>query len=234
MAFPKSLKVLGELFASFARIGLFTFGGGYAMLPMLQREVVERHGWATQEEVLDYYAIGQCTPGVIAVNTATFIGYRRMGVAGGVVATLGVVFPSIVIIVSVAAFLRNMAGHPLVGHAFGGIRVAVVALIVQAVAKLWKSGVTDALGVLLCALAFAAVAFLKASPVAVVAISACVGVAASRLGLRKAPGAAAEAVPAKAVPAAAGDHSLAPEAAGKPDSPSANVSPSANGPEGRP
>lgn len=87
------LKELITLFLTFARIGGLTFGGGYAMLPMLQREIVERYHWATEEELADYYAIGQCTPGVIAVNTATFIGYRRRGVAGGVIATLGVAFP---------------------------------------------------------------------------------------------------------------------------------------------
>ena len=103
------MKILWDMFFAFARIGGLTFGGGYAMLPMLQREVVERRGWATEEELADYYAIGQCTPGVIAVNTATFIGYRQAGVIGGIFATLGVVFPSLVIITVIAAFLTNFA-----------------------------------------------------------------------------------------------------------------------------
>ena len=90
------LRELLDLFLNFVRIGGLTFGGGYAMLPMLQREVVENKGWATEEELADYYAIGQCTPGVIAVNTATFIGNKRHGILGGIAATAGVIFPSLV------------------------------------------------------------------------------------------------------------------------------------------
>lgn len=106
------LKEMADLFFTFARIGGLTFGGGYAMLPMLQKEVVENRGWATEEELTDYYAIGQCTPGIIAINTATFVGYRRFGVLGGVVATAGVVFPSLVIITIIAAFISNFADLP--------------------------------------------------------------------------------------------------------------------------
>ena len=103
------MKKLWDMFLTFARIGGLTFGGGYAMLPMLQREVVEKQGWATEEELADYYAIGQCTPGIIAVNTATFVGYRQAGIIGGIFATLGVIFPSVVIITVIAAFLTNFA-----------------------------------------------------------------------------------------------------------------------------
>ena len=123
-----NLKKLLDLFLTFARIGGLTFGGGYAMLPMLQKEVVENRGWATEEELADYFAIGQCTPGVIAVNTATFVGYREAGILGGVMATLGVIFPSLVIITIIAAFIRNFADLPVVKHAFSGIRVCVCVL----------------------------------------------------------------------------------------------------------
>ncbi|MBP3925823.1 MAG: chromate transporter, partial [Clostridium sp.] len=112
-----------DLFLTFARIGGLTFGGGYAMLPMLQREVVEKRGWATEEELMDYYAIGQCTPGIIAVNTATFVGQSTAGTIGGIIATLGVVFPSLIIITLIAAFLQNFAQLPIVQNAFAGIRV---------------------------------------------------------------------------------------------------------------
>ena len=107
-----------DLFLTFARIGGLTFGGGYAMLPILQREVVEKRGWATENELSDYYAIGQCTPGIIAVNVATFIGNKRKGVLGGIIATFGVVFPSLVIITLIAAFLQNFADLEIVKHAF--------------------------------------------------------------------------------------------------------------------
>ena len=103
------MKKLLTLFLTFAKVGVMTFGGGYAMLPILQREVVEKKGWATEEELADYFAIGQCTPGVIAVNTATFVGQKLAGVAGGIVATLGVVFPSLVIISILAGLITNFS-----------------------------------------------------------------------------------------------------------------------------
>ena len=122
-----------DLFLVFARIGGLTFGGGYAMLPMLKKEVVENRGWATEEELLDYYAIGQCTPGIIAVNTATFIGFKKKKILGGIAATLGVVFPSLVIITIITLFLRNFAQIEIVRHAFAGIRVCVCVLILDAI-----------------------------------------------------------------------------------------------------
>lgn len=137
------MKEYFDLFFTFARIGGLTFGGGYAMLPMLQKEVVEKRGWATEEELMDYYAIGQCTPGVIAVNTATFIGYKNRGILGGIIATLGVIAPSLVIIISIAAFIRNFAELPVVKNAFAGVRVCVCVLILNAVKKLLKSSVVD-------------------------------------------------------------------------------------------
>ncbi len=132
-----------DLFFTFARIGGLTFGGGYAMLPILQKEVVEKRGWATEEELMDYYAIGQCTPGIIAVNTATFVGQNTAGTLGGIVATLGVVFPSLIIITMIAAFLQNFADLPIVQNAFAGIRVCVCVLVFNAVMKLWKKSVID-------------------------------------------------------------------------------------------
>ncbi len=120
-----------------------TFGGGYAMLPMLQREVVDRKKWSTEEEIMDYFAIGQCTPGVIAVNTATFVGQKQKGVAGGIFATIGVVFPSLVIISLLAGIIEAFSHIQWVQHAFGGIRMCVCVLIVNAVVKLFKKAVID-------------------------------------------------------------------------------------------
>lgn len=132
-----------KLFLAFAKIGAVTFGGGYAMLPILQRDIVKKYGWATDEELMDYFAIGQCTPGIIAVNTATFIGYKQKGIWGGIFATLGVIFPSIVIISIIAAFITNYAELPVVRYAFNGIRVCVCILILNAVLKLSKSSLVD-------------------------------------------------------------------------------------------
>ena len=161
--------MLWELFASFFRIGLFTFGGGYAMLPMLQREVVDHHHWITEEEVLDCYAIGQCTPGVIAVNTATFVGYRQKKVWGAISATLGIVSPSVIIITLIALVLERFSEYPVVMHALAGIRVAVAVLVVMAVVKLFKSGIKNKLGFVVMLAAFLMTAWLGLSPVWAVA-----------------------------------------------------------------
>ncbi len=137
------MPILADLFLTFARIGVCTFGGGYAMLPILQRELVEKKKWATETELADYYAVGQCTPGIIAVNTSTFVGRSQGGIAGGIVATLGLVFPSIAIIVVIAAFLQNFMHLEFVVHAFNGVRAGVVALIASSVIKLFKNAVID-------------------------------------------------------------------------------------------
>lgn len=176
-----SAPLLWKLYAAFFRIGLFTFGGGYSMLPMLEREVVDKYGWASQEKLLDYFAVGQCTPGIIAVNTATFVGYKQQGVVGGILASLGVVSPSLIIITLVAAVLEQFSTYPVVQHAFAGIRVAVTALILASVIKLWKKNVKDVLSVALCVLAFAMVAVLGASPIFVVLGAALVGIIVGRI-----------------------------------------------------
>ena len=137
------MNILVDLFLTFARIGACTFGGGYAMLPILQRELVENKKWATEDQLADYYAVGQCTPGIIAVNTSTFVGRSQGGVAGGIVATLGLVFPSLVIIMVIAAFLQNLMHLDVVVHAFNGVRAGVVALIASSVIKLFKNAVID-------------------------------------------------------------------------------------------
>ena len=137
------MNIYLDLFLTFARIGGLTFGGGMAMLPILQREVVEKKKWATDEELTDYYAIGQCTPGIIAVNTATFIGYKYKGICGGICATLGVVFPSLISITLLAAFLSNFADIPTVQHALAGVNACVVALIATSVIKLGKSSLKN-------------------------------------------------------------------------------------------
>lgn len=132
-----------ELFTTFFKIGLFTFGGGYSILPMLEKEVVQNKMWATQEEIMDYFAISQCTPGAIAVNIATFIGYNKKGILGGILATLGVIFPSLVIILCIAMAFNHFANYPLVQHALAGIRIGVCVLLLNAIIKLIKAGIRD-------------------------------------------------------------------------------------------
>ena len=137
------MKELLELYRTFVKIGCVTFGGGYAMLPILERELVDKRQWTTMDDLRDYFSIGQCTPGIIALNVSTFIGEKRRGVKGAVVATIGFLTGPIVIILIIAAFLQNFATYPVVQHAFAGIRVCVCVLILQAVLRLWKKSVVD-------------------------------------------------------------------------------------------
>lgn len=174
------MKQLLDLFMVFFRMGAFTFGGGYAMLPLIQKEIVEKRGWATDEEVLDYYAIGQVTPGIIAVNTSTFIGYKIRGVVGGIVATLGMVTPSIIVITIIAMFLENFIEYEIVQHAFGGVRIIVVALIAHTVYKMAKQAIKDKITLGIFVIGFVVVAFLPISPVWVIIVAAVIGVLADR------------------------------------------------------
>ncbi len=137
------MKELLELYRTFVGIGCVTFGGGYAMLPILERELVEKRQWTTMDDLRDYFSIGQCTPGIIALNVSTFIGEKRGGVKGALAATTGFLTGPVLIILIIAAFLRNFATLPLVQHAFAGIRVCVCVLILQAVLRLWKKSVVD-------------------------------------------------------------------------------------------
>lgn len=159
------MKILLELFFAFFRIGGLTFGGGYAMLPMIQKEIVENKKWASDDEIMNYYAVGQCTPGVIAVNTATFIGYKQKGVLGAIFATLGVVTPSIIIITIIAAFISNFTHIEAVRHALSGINIVVSVLVLNAVINLWKKGVKNLFGIIVFALAFLVAVFTDFSPV---------------------------------------------------------------------
>lgn len=178
-------KILLELYISFFRIGGLTFGGGLAMLPMLKREVVESRSWCTEEEILDMYAIGQCTPGIIAVNTATYVGYRQAGLVGGVSATLGIISPSIVIICLVASILQNFIHLPVVLHALAGIRLIVCALMVNTVVTMAKKGITDKPGILLFAAAFLLACFSPVPTAVIIILAAAAGVILKKLEGRK-------------------------------------------------
>ena len=170
------LKELFQLFIVFFRIGGLTFGGGYAMLPMIQKEVVQNKKWATDEEVMNYYAVGQCTPGVIAVNTATFIGYKRLGIKGAISATVGVITPSLIIIVIIAAFIRNFIHYEVVQHALAGINVAVSVLVFNAVITLWKKGIKNAFSFVLFVIALAVSLFTNIPTVFVVIFAVVCGI----------------------------------------------------------
>lgn len=178
------MKELLDMYLTFFRIGAVTFGGGYAMLPILQREVVENKGWATEEELMDYYAIGQCTPGVIAVNTATFIGRKYRGIPGGILCTLGVVSPSVVIISIIAAVINNFAEIAWVQNALGGIRVCVCVFIFNSVVKLLKSAVVDKATLIMYLALFAVAVFFNLNPIISVVTAGVLGILLTNLGVR--------------------------------------------------
>lgn len=162
------MNILLDLYISFVKIGFMTFGGGYAMLPILEREVVDKKKWATSEEVLDYYAIGQSTPGVIAINTATFCGYKIAKNIGGLVASLGFITPSIIIITLISNFLENFSHIAAIQHAFAGIRIAVCALVLYSVIKMIKKNARSLGKFAVFFLTFLAIAVLNISPVIIV------------------------------------------------------------------
>ena len=170
------MKELLNLFWAFARVGAMTFGGGYAMLPILQRELVESRKWVEEEELMDYFAIGQCTPGIIAVNIATFIGQKRAGIIGGIAATAGVVFPSLVIITALAGLISNFSHLGWVKNAFAGIQVCVCVLIFNATMKLLKKAVIDRKTAVLFACVLLGSSLLDVSPVVFVVTSGVLGI----------------------------------------------------------
>lgn len=170
------MKVIWELFVAFFKIGAFTFGGGYAMLPLIEREIVEKRSYATSEEIMDYFAIGQCTPGVIAVNTATFVGHKKAGVKGAAAATLGVVLPSVIIITLLAMCLSFIYEYPVVQNILSGIRIAVAVLIVNAVVSMYKKGCKDIFGIILAVISFLLFVFFSVSPVIMVVCGVVLGI----------------------------------------------------------
>ena len=147
-----------------------------AMLPMLKREIVEKYGWATEEELLDIYAIGQCTPGVIAVNTSTYIGYQQGKLVGSIFATLGMISPSLIIITLIASILKEFMALPIVLHALAGIRITVCALMLNTVFSLMKSGIKDKLGVLLFLFGFLLATFTPIPTILLVVCAAVIGI----------------------------------------------------------
>ncbi|MBO5997415.1 MAG: chromate transporter [Alphaproteobacteria bacterium] len=170
------MKIYWQLFTAFFKVGLFTFGGGYAMLPLLQKEVVSR-GWSTDDDILDYYAIGQVTPGIIAVNVSTFVGYKIKGWPGAICTILGMVTPSVIIITLFASGLAYLWDYEAVRHAFAGIRLVIPALIAPVLVKMLKKSIIDKFTFLILAFAFLLSFFEALSSIYIVILSAILGLA---------------------------------------------------------
>ena len=170
------MKLLGQLYWAFLRIGGLTFGGGLTMLPMLKYELVEKKDWITEDELIDCYAIGQCTPGIIAVNTATYVGYKKAGIMGGIFSTFGMVTPSLVIITIVAAFLEQFMDNIWLQHALMGVRGIVCALMLNTVLNLAKKSLTGPLSYVICVVVFL-IALLTGIPtILIVLVTALMGI----------------------------------------------------------
>lgn len=170
------MKKLFHIFFIFFKIASFTFGGGYAMLPIIKRELVDNLGWVTEKDIYNYYAIGQSTPGIIAVNTATMTGYSLKGFKGAVAATLGFISPSLIIITLIASFFKRFQEIKVFQHAFAAIQIAVVALIIEIVIKMWQKSDKTKFSLLIFIITFIALSFLKISPVYLILFSAGMGI----------------------------------------------------------
>lgn len=164
-----------ELFFVFFRISALTIGGGYVMFPIMKREVVDSRGWITHEELVDYYAMGQSVPGIIAINTSTLIGYRQRGLPGAVAAVLGIIAPSLAVILLIAAFLTHHFDRPWVQKAFAGVRAAVVALIGMAVWQVGTRAVRSWTAALLMVASFLAIVLLNCTPVLPIVAGGLIG-----------------------------------------------------------
>ena len=169
------IKDFLELYLAFVKIGTFTFGGGLAMMPIMQRELMEKRGWVTEEELIDYFAIGQSTPGIIAVNVATFVGYKRLGWFGGIIGTLGVVTPSWVIIMLLAGAINSVDKYPLAQKALHGINVAVAALLTSVIVKFAKKTIKNVWNAVFMLLAFVLIYFFKVQSVWIIIASLITG-----------------------------------------------------------
>ena len=173
------MRKLWTIFLTFFKIGAFTFGGGYAMIPLIQREAVEKHHWVTDEDILDIVAIAESTPGPIAINAATFVGYHVAGFAGAVVATLGVVLPSFAIILLISEILHRFQNLQVVQYAFNGIRVGVLVLMLKALIKMLKTNRKGSTTYFLMGLSFVLTAVLKVNTFLVIALCGVFGLLAS-------------------------------------------------------
>lgn len=180
------LKELWDLYYTFAKIGTFTIGGGLAMMPMMQKELIEKKHWITEEDLIDYYAVGQSTPGIVAVNVATFVGFRQVGIIGGIVATLGMVTPSLVIIMILAGLINSISDYPVAQKALRGINVAVAALMTSVIVKFAKKTIKNIVNAVFMLISFALVFFFKVPSFYIILCALAIGVALTAINLKKA------------------------------------------------
>ena len=188
------IKEFIKLYLAFVKIGAFTFGGGLAMMPIMQRELIEKRGWVTEEELIDYFAIGQSTPGIIAVNVATFVGHRQFGLLGGIVATLGIIFPSLVIIMLLAGGINSISQYPKVQAALKGINVAVAALLTSVIVKFAKKTIKNVWNALFMCISFVCIFWFKVPSFIIILAAIVIGCLNTAIVLKKEKAAAEQTV----------------------------------------
>lgn len=181
----EKLKKLFGLYFSFAKIGTFTIGGGLAMMPMMQKELVDKKKWITEEELIDYYAVGQSTPGIIAANVATFVGYKQCGIIGGIIATLGMVTPSLVIIMILANLINSISDYPMVQKALNGINVAVAALLTSVIVRFAQKTIKNVWNALFMGIAFILIFFFHVPSFIVILCAIATGIILTVIKVRK-------------------------------------------------
>lgn len=174
--FIKKLKDLFTIYFAFFKVGAFTFGGGLAMMPMLQKELIEKKQWLTEEELIDYYAVGQSTPGIIAVNVATFVGYKRTGILGGIFGTLGIISPSLIIIMILANLINSISDYPIVQKALTGINVAVAALLTSVIINFAKKTIKNVWNAIFMLISFLLIFALKVPSFIVILFGLATGI----------------------------------------------------------
>ena len=178
------MKLIIQFYFAWFKIGLFTFGGGYAMLPLMQRELIEHYHWTTEEEIIDYFAIAQCTPGIIAANTAILVGYKLKGLVGGIAGALGVVSPSLLIISIIAGAISSFSELEIVQHALHGIQIAVCMLMIYSIIKLWKASIKSVIGVIVFICALLLSIFSGISTMLLVILAVFTGIVLDKVGLQ--------------------------------------------------
>lgn len=181
----EKIIMLANLYFSFAKIGTFTIGGGLAMMPMMQKELIEKRKWITEEDLIDYYAVGQSTPGIVAVNVATFVGFRQAGIIGAIFATFGMVTPSLVIIMVLANLINSISDYPIAQKALKGINVAVAALMTSVIVKFAKKTIKKISNAVFMMISFLLVYFLKIPSFWIILVAITVGAILVALKARK-------------------------------------------------
>lgn len=181
----KNMNELLQLYFAFFRIGGLTFGGGLTMLPMLKYELVEKKNWVTEDDLLNYYAVGQCTPGIIAVNVSTFVGYKRKGIPGAIISTLGMISPSLIIVSILAMFVQQFIENPYVAHAVGGIKVVVCALMLNTVITMGKKSMVSKITIAMALIGFALAMFTPIPTVLLVILAGIIGIVLYKMGRLK-------------------------------------------------